>query len=81
MKKKNVILSVLVFIGILLISTISNGAGGEAQNNTTLKTSAGITANITYELDTDENIINLKCTNPTELVGKLTIPATIDEKM
>ncbi len=40
----------------------------------------GVTANWEYEVNESNQIENLKCTNPTELKGNVTIPSTLDGK-
>jgi len=47
---------------------------------TATSTVNGVTANWEYELNDSNQIVNLKCTNPTELIGNVTIPSNLDGK-
>lgn len=71
-------LSIVLFI-ILLLTGISNNVLGK-EKYTTTSTINEVTVNWEYELNDSNEIENLKCTNPTELTGNITIPSTLDEK-
>lgn len=77
MKQKTKYLIAFLFIGILFfIPNFASAATIEATETTT--TSTGKTVSWSYELDSSNNIVNLKCTNISSVSGALEIPETID---
>lgn len=83
MKRQKMIARVLVII--MLVAAILNMTRGIVRADDlvdateTSKTSTGKVVKWKYQLDENENIVNLICANTTtELSGSLTIPATID---
>ena len=78
MKKIKIIMVILVIISsILLIANYSNAATDEYVTTTVIN---GVTANWEYRLNDSNQIVNLKCTNPSDLKGSVTIPTTLDGK-
>ena len=69
----------IVLIILLLLTGISNYVLGK-EKYTTTSTINEVAVNWEYELNDSNRIENLKCTNPTELTGNITIPSTLDEK-
>lgn len=65
-----------VMILMLIFPNIVSAATINATETTT--TSTGKVVNWSYELDSNNNIINLKCTNISAVSGELEIPSTID---
>ena len=61
---------------MLVFPNIVNAATTQATETT--NTSTGKVVNWSYELDSNNNILNLKCTNISSISGELTIPSTID---
>ncbi len=79
MKSQKKIISILLLIAMLL-GMLEVPVQAADKLTTTTTTSGGTTAKWSYELNEDEKVINLVCTNPTELIGKVEIPGTIDGK-
>ena len=78
MKKIKIIMVILVIISsILLIANYSNAATDEYVTTTVIN---GVTANWEYRLNDSNQIVDLKCTNPSDLKGSVTIPTTLDGK-
>lgn len=75
-KAKFLVLLLAVTILLLVFPNIVSAATVQATETTT--TSTGKTVNWSYELDSNNNIIDLKCTNISAIGGDLTIPSTID---
>lgn len=75
LKNKRILLIIIIAIALFLIPSICNAAVIPATETT--QTSTGKTVKWSYELN-GEVITNLKCTNPLEVSGKLTIPSKID---
>ena len=70
----------IVLIIILLLIGLS-GSVLATDKYTATSTINGVTANWEYELNESNQIENLKCTNPADLTGSITIPSTLDGKM
>ena len=77
MKRKKLISTIFILVILIGIATISNAAD---TYTATGKTSTGATINWSYNLNTDNTVINLKCTNKDDITGNIEIPSTIDEK-
>ena len=75
-KIKFFILFFIVIILMLIYPNMVSATTIEATETTT--TSTGKTVTWSYELDNNNNIVNLKCTNVSSISGELTIPSTID---
>ena len=75
-KAKYLVLFFAVALLMLVFPNIVSAATIQATETTT--TSTGKTVNWSYELDSNNNILNLKCTNISSIGGELTIPSTID---
>ena len=75
-KTKKLLIALMLLIVVLLLPTIVDAT------DPLTATSAinGVTVNWTYELDENNQIKNLKCTNVEVLTGNVSIPSTIDEK-
>lgn len=70
---------VLLFAATILMLVFPNIVSAATINATeTTTTSTGKVVNWSYELDSNNNIINLKCTNISAVSGELEIPSTID---
>lgn len=72
-KVKYLVLLFAIALLILVLPNISNAATEYTYSDT----EQGI--EWSYELDDNENVVNLKC-NTTSIIGKVTIPSTIDGK-
>ena len=70
----------IVLIIILLLIGLS-GSVLATDKYTATSTINGVTANWEYELNESNQIENLKCTNPADLTGSITIPSILDGKM
>ena len=71
------IFSILMII-LLLVGLSKNVLAKDTYTATS--TINGVTANWEYEVNEANQIENLKCINPTELVGNITIPSDLDGK-
>ena len=69
----------IILITILLLVGLSGNVLA-TDKYTTISTINGVTANWEYELNESNQIENLKCTNPADLTGSITIPSTLDGK-
>lgn len=78
MKTKKIIGIVLGIFLLLTISTTSNAV--ETTYTATGETSTGETIQWSYELNEQDQVINLKCTNLTDITGNVEIPSSINEK-
>lgn len=77
MKKLKCITLILIVLALMLIiPNVSNAATIQATETTITSTGKNVTWS--YELDSNNNILNLKCTNISSISGELTIPSTID---
>ena len=78
MKKIKIIMLIVIIISsILLIANYSNAATDEYVTTTVIN---GVTANWKYSLNDSNQIVYLRCTNPSDLKGSVTIPTTLDGK-
>lgn len=77
LRNKRILLILILAIALFLTPSICNAATIEATQTTT--TSTGKTVKWSYELDDNNNIINLVCTNKSEITGTVDIPSTIDD--
>lgn len=75
LKNKRILLILIIALALFLIPNVCNAAKITATETT--KTSTGKTIKWEYKLEGD-SIINLVCTNPSEISGTVTIPSTID---
>lgn len=71
------IFSILIMI-LLLVGLSGNVFAKDTYTATS--TINGVTVNWEYEVNETNQIENLKCTNPTALIGNITIPSTLDGK-
>lgn len=76
LKNKKILITLMLLIAILFVPSLVNAATIQATETTT--TSTGKTVNWSYELDSNNNILDLKCTNISSVSGELEIPSTID---
>ena len=76
MVKKKVFISIVLVLGLLFVSS----GVMAAEKQTSSSTINGVTVNWEYELNDSNEIVELKCTNKSDLTGKLDIPSTIDGK-
>lgn len=74
-KSKEILVLILAFAMILLSVNFSFAA----DKLTATTTSNGVTVKWEYELEED-NVVNLVCTNKSEIAGKVEIPSKIDGK-
>lgn len=74
LKNKRILLTSLL---VLLLIFLPNMVKAVTATETTT-TSTGKTVEWSYELDKNNDIVNLKCTNVSTVQGELTIPSTID---
>ena len=77
MKGKKLICFVFAMIVLFVIATVSNA---ETTYTATTDTSNGIKIQWSYELNANDQIINLKCTNLVDINGDIEIPSTINGK-
>ena len=75
MSKKIFIISIMI---LLVLGICSVALANETY--TTTSTINGVIVNWEYELNDSNQIENLRCKNPTELTGNITIPSKLDEK-
>ena len=69
----------IIIIMMLLLAGLSvNVFAKDTYTTTTILN--GVTVNWQYELNNSNQIVNLKCLNPADLLGDITIPDTLDEK-
>lgn len=73
--KKIVIILITLFICLIIPNMIN--ASGE---NTASSVINEVTVNWKYDLKDSNQIVNLKCTNPEDVIGSITIPEKIDGK-
>ena len=71
------IFSILIMI-LLLVGLSGNVFAKDTYTATSIIN--GVTVNWEYEVNESNQIENLKCTNPTALIGNITIPSTLDGK-
>ena len=76
MLRKKIIFVMIFFAALVLMPNIVNAA----DNYNATAVINGVTANLEYELNDSNQVINLKCLNANELTGSVTIPAVVDEK-
>ncbi len=75
-KTKYMMIILLVSFMLFIIPTIVNAA----DTQTTTSVINDVTVQWSYTLNDSNQIENLKCTNPTELKGNITVPSQLDEK-
>ena len=75
MLKKAIAICFIIIIMLGICGTVF-----ASDTYTTTSTINGTTVNWEYKLNASNQIEELKCTNPTEIKGKLTIPSILDEK-
>ena len=68
-----------IFIIILVLLGLC-GTVFAKDTYTATSTINGVTVNWSYELNDSNQIENLKCINPTDLIGNVIIPSTLDGK-
>lgn len=76
MEKKKIIISIVLILGLLFIT---KGVMAAEKENAT-STINGITVNWEYELNEAGEAEKLKCTNKSDLTGKIEIPSTVNGK-
>lgn len=76
LKNKRILLIIILAVALFLIPSICKAATINATQTTT--TSTGATVKWSYELDKSNNIINLICTNKSDVKGTVDIPSSID---
>lgn len=69
---------IVLFASLLMIGICGKVLAVDTQTATS--TINGVTVNWEYEVNESNQIENLKCTNPTDLAGNITIPSTLDGK-
>ncbi len=67
---------IIFIIAIFILSITSVVLAADV--HTTTSVINGVTVKWEYNIDKSNQIIDLKCTNPTELTGNVTIPSTLD---
>ena len=67
---------IIFIIAIFILSITSVVLATDV--HTTTSVINGVTVKWEYNIDKSNQIIDLKCTNPTELTGNVTIPSTLD---
>lgn len=77
LKNKKILFISLIFALILLLPNISHA---ETPHTATSTTSTGVTVNWSYEVNENDEIVNLLCTNVSSITGTVEIPSTIDGK-
>lgn len=70
------ILTIFLIVLLLIFPQIVNAV----DKQTTTSTINGVTVKWSYTLNEANQIENLKCTNPTELTGNITVPNTLEGK-
>ena len=75
-KAKFLVVLFAIALLMLVFPNIVSAATIQATETTTTSTEKTVTWS--YELDSNNNILNLKCTNISSIGGELTIPSTID---
>lgn len=76
LENKKILLTILLVLILLIIPNLVL-AEGELFATTEIN---GVTANWQYNLNESNQIIKLKCINPTSLTGNITIPSELDGK-
>ena len=76
LKKK--ILGSLAIMSVILLGLYGNSFAADKQ--TTTSNVNGVTANWEYEVNASNQIEELKCKNPAELTGNITVPSSLDGK-
>ena len=76
LKKK--ILGSLAIMSAILLGLCGNSFAADKQ--TTTSNVNGVTANWEYEVNASNQIEELKCKNPAELTGNITVPSSLDGK-
>ena len=76
MVKKKVFISIVLILGLLFLT---KGVMAAEKENAT-STINGVTVNWEYELNEAGEAEDLKCTNKSELTGKIEIPSTVNGK-
>ena len=76
LKKK--ILGSLAIMSAILLGVCGNSFAADKQ--TTTSNVNGVTANWEYEVNASNQIEELKCKNPAELTGNITVPSSLDGK-
>ena len=67
---------IIFIIAIFILSITSVVLATDVHTTTSIIN--GVTVKWEYNIDKSNQIIDLKCTNSTELTGNITIPATLD---
>ena len=76
LKKRLIILSMF----LLIIGICTSVLAANTEDYITTTTINGVTVKWEYNLNSSNQIINLKCINPLELKGSITIPSTLEGK-
>ena len=76
LKRKFIISIIFIVLGLL----VASGKVNAADTVTSQSTINGVTVNLEYTLNSNGDIEDLVCKNVSDLMGKVTIPSTIDEK-
>ncbi len=69
---------IILFAIILIIGMCGNVLATDTQTATS--TINGVIVNWSYKLNNSNQIVELKCTNSSDLIGNITIPSTLDGK-
>ena len=77
MKTKEILITLLLVALVLVIPT---SVRADDTKYTTSQVINGVTAQFEYKLDDNNQIIELNCTNASDLTGDITVPATLDGK-
>ena len=70
-----------IIITIIAIALIPKNSFAEIQKYNATTTENGVNINWEYQLNDSNQIIELKCTNPNNLTGNITIPNELDGKV
>lgn len=77
LRNKKILLTILLFLLLIFLPNMVKAKDLVVAEETT-KTSTGIDAKWKYALDSNNEIVELLCSNKTEITGNLTIPEKID---
>ena len=78
MKKTKLL--VIFYISLLIVGICNFVFAADTQTHITTTTINGVTAKWEYRLNDSNQIIDLKCINPSELKGSIAIPSNLDGK-
>ena len=80
MHKSKIRITLILIVLLSILAILSSVVKAADNKYTATSTINGVTVNWSYELNETDEIINLKCTNPAEVTGNITIPSNLDGK-